>query len=196
MPVRMFIALELSAALRKGILNLTAELERRGIRASRPGAGTHHLTLKFLGDVEEALIPDIVAAVARAASAVSPFAFDTLSVGAFPSPKRPRVVWVGVEPVDGLYELQEAIEQELTVLGFPRERRRFKPHITIARLREPPRSRDDRETAGILAGLVAPDERTWVEEVEVMKSTLTGGGAIHERLAVVPLGGTRECVRQ
>jgi len=194
MPVRTFIALELSGALRKGILNLARELERRGVRASWPRAGALHLTLKFLGDVEEALIPDVVAAVARAASEVSPFAFDSLSVGAFPSPRRPRVVWVGVEPVDELYELQGAIERELTVLGFPRERRRFKPHITIGRLRAPFRSLDDRETGGILTDLVAPDERTWVEDVEVMKSTLARGGAIHERLAVVPLGGSRDSV--
>jgi 2'-5' RNA ligase len=196
MLVRTFIALELSGALKKGILNLAKELERRGVRASWARAGTLHLTLKFLGDVEEALIPDVVAAIARAASEVSPFAFDSLSVGAFPSPRRPRIIWLGVEPVDELYELQGAIEQELTVLGFPRERRRFKPHITIARLREPLRLGDDRETGGILTDLAAPDEKTWVDEVAVIKSTLAGGGAIHECLAVVPLGGTRGSVHR
>jgi 2'-5' RNA ligase len=192
MLIRTFIALELSGALKRGILNLAAELERRGVRASWPKAETLHLTLKFLGDVEEALIPDVVGAVERAASRVQPFAFDSRSLGAFPSPRRPRVVWVGVEPVDGLYELQEAVERELSTLGFPKEKRRFKPHITVARLREPQNSRDDQESGGVLAGLAAPEERTLVTEIEVMKSTLARGGALHECLAVVPLGGAVE----
>ncbi len=189
MLIRTFIALELSGALKKGILNLARELEHRGVRASWPRAETLHLTLKFLGDVEEALIPDIVEAVGRAASRVQAFAFDSRSLGAFPSPRRPRVVWVGVEPVDGLYELQEAVETELSTLGFPREKRRFKPHITIARLREPLNSSDEQESGGVFAGLAAPEERTWVTEIEVMKSILERGGALHECMALVPLGG-------
>ncbi len=195
-PIRTFVALELSGALKRGILNLARELERRGVRASWPQAETLHLTLKFLGDVEEALIPDVVAAIGVAASDVSPFAFDSRSVGAFPSLRQPRILWVGVEPVQELYELQGGIERELCVLGFPEEHRRFKPHITIARLREPLNSSDDREGGGVFAGLAAPDERTWVTEIEVMKSTLARGGALHERLAVVPLGGTRGSVGQ
>ena len=187
MPVRTFIALELSEALKTGILNLTEELERRGVRASWPQAQTLHLTLKFLGDVEEALIPDVVKAVERAAFEVSPFALDSGSIGVFPSRGRPRIVWIGVQPVDELYELQGAIEKQLSVLGFPREKRPFTPHITIARLRELPKTSGDWETGGVLTDLAAPDERTWVTNVEVMKSTLASGGAIHERLAVVPL---------
>jgi len=189
LSARTFIALELSNSLKEGILALTEELRGRGVRASWARRSTLHLTLKFLGDVEETSLPEVVAAVARASSRVSAFSFETRSLGAFPSPERPRVLWVGVEPEGELVALHEAVDGELAELGFPRERRRFHPHVTLGRLREP-RAESVQE---ILDELVAPRERVDVLEVRVMRSTLRPGGAIHELVDAVPLdSGLRE----
>jgi 2'-5' RNA ligase len=181
--VRTFIALELSERLKEGILCLTDELKERGVRASWAGRQTLHLTLKFLGDVEETELPEVVAAVARASTGMSPFSFDTRSLGAFPSPARPRVLWVGIEPVEELMSLQQAVDGELTKLGFPREKRRFHPHITLGRIRDPRAE----SVQGILDVLVAPEEKVKATEVRVMRSTLRPGGALHELVQAVPL---------
>ncbi len=183
MSARTFIALELSDNLKEGILALTEELSGRGVRASWARRSTLHLTLKFLGDVEETELREVVDAVARASSGVSSFGFETRSLGAFPSPRRPRVLWVGVEPEVELFALHKALEDELAELGFPRERRRFHPHVTMGRIREP-RAESIQE---VLDELVAPEERVEVLEVRVMRSTLRPGGAIHELVEAVPL---------
>jgi 2'-5' RNA ligase len=129
--------LELSERLKEGILALAVEFRARGIRASWAKRPTLHLTLKFLGDVEEDELPEVVAAVARASSGVATFDFETSSLGAFPSPRRPRVLWLGVKPSDELFGLHAALEDELAELGVQRERRRFHPHITLGRMRDP-----------------------------------------------------------
>jgi 2'-5' RNA ligase len=183
--VRTFVALELSEPLKAGILALGAGLAARGVRASWAKRGAMHLTLKFLGDVEESDLAGVGSAVRRAAAGVPPFRFETTILGAFPSPRRPRVIWLGVEPVDELFELQAALEGELDGLGFPRERRPFRPHITIGRIRDHGASEDVSDALSDLAGL---REAVDVREVRVMKSTLLPSGAVHEVLEAIPLG--------
>jgi len=187
--IRAFVALELSPGLKDGILTLIDELRRAGVRASWSRAATLHLTLKFLGDVEEALLPDLVTALEAAAAEVPPFAFDTTLMGAFPSPARPRVVWLGVESSPGLHDLQEAVERELTPLGFPREKRRFHPHITLGRIRDAGVLSRDASLPALIAKLPVPRGRTAVEELRLIRSTLSPQGARHETLEVIRLGG-------
>jgi len=187
--IRAFVALELSDSLKDGILSLIDELRGAGVRASWSRAATLHLTLKFLGDVEEALFPDLVAALEAAAAEVPPFTFDTTSMGAFPSPTRPRVIWLGVEPADGLYSLQEAVERELTPLGFPREKRRFHPHITLGRIRDAGATPHDVDLPALIAELPVPRGRTAADECALIQSTLTPRGARHETLNTIRLGG-------
>ncbi len=188
--IRSFVALELSETLKDGILSLIDELRGAGVRASWSRAATLHLTLKFLGDVEEALLPDLVTALEAAAAEVPPFTFDTTSMGAFPSPARPRVVWLGVESEDRLYDLQEAVERELTPLGFPREKRRFHPHITLGRIRDAGALPRDVDLPALIAELPVPHGRTTVNEFELIRSTLSPRGARHETLEVIRLSGT------
>ncbi len=187
--MRLFVALELSDELKDGILSLIDALRDAGVPASWARESTLHLTLKFLGDVEEALLPEAVKALEAAAARVTPFAFDTTSMGAFPSPARPRVVWLGVEPVDGLFDLQEAVERELTPLGFPRERRRFHPHITLGRVREGRVRPDGRSLTELMAELTIPHGSTAADDLRLVRSTLRPGGARHETLETIRLGG-------
>jgi 2'-5' RNA ligase len=143
------------------------------------------VTLKFLGDVDEHDLPRVVSAVAEASAGLPPFHFETTRLGAFPSPRNPRVLWVGVTPVDELFDLQQALESGLAEIGFPRERRGFHPHITVGRVR----GRAPDTTGETLSGLLLPQESVDVTEVRVMRSTLDPRGAIHEVIESVPLGG-------
>lgn len=180
--------MELSAALKEGILAVVRLLREGGVRASWARPDTMHLTLKFLGDVEEGSLESVVEAVRAAAGGVHGFTMTTGPLGAFPSPRRPRVLWLGVEPVDELFELQEAVERELVRVGFTRERRRFHPHITLGRVRDS----GARDLQAELQALRVPSESVAVREVLVFKSTLMAGGARHEKLASVPLGELSE----
>jgi len=184
MAARTFVALELSRPLRAGILRLAETLKARGVRASWSKDDTLHLTLKFLGDVEEADLPEVIEAVRRAARDVPPFSFTSGGVGAFPSARRPRVIWVGVEATEALLGLQAEVDRELAALGFPREERRWTPHVTVGRIRDPQGSSGFDAT---LASLKCPEETVDVNEVLVMKSTLAPGGAIHEAVARIRL---------
>ncbi len=164
MPVRTFVALELSRPVKEGILDLIETLRRRGVRASWSGEATLHLTLKFLGDVDEELLPDVIGAVRRASARVPSFAFELGSLGAFPSPRRPRVLWVGIDAPDALWDL---------VIRNPRDAEGANEH---------------------LATLSAPNGRVVIRETRIMKSTLRPAGAIHEVVAAVALGGEEEGV--
>jgi 2'-5' RNA ligase len=186
LSVRTFVALELSERLKEGILALAEEFRARGIWASWAKRPTLHLTLKFLGDVEETELPEVVAAVERASSGVSTFDLETARLGAFPSPRRPRVLWLGVAPCDELFALHAALDEELAALGFQRERRRFHPHVTIGRMRDPRAE----SVQAMLDELVAPKETVAVEEVRVMRSTLRPEGALHELVEAIPLDGS------
>jgi 2'-5' RNA ligase len=188
MAVRTFVALELSRPLKEGILDLAQRMEARGVRASWARASTLHLTLKFLGDVEEENLPDVFEAVARAAARVAPFSFESRSLGAFPSPRRAGVLWVGVEAPQELWDLARGVEDELAGLGFPREKRRFRPHITLGRVRNP---RDDAPVEELLRTLEAPAETVEAREVFTMRSELRPGGAVHEVIAMARLAGGR-----
>ena len=189
MAVRTFVALELSQPLKEGILDVVRTMKACGVRASWAGASTMHLTLKFLGDVEESILPNVFDRVARAAAGVPPFSFESRSLGAFPSPRRARVLWLGVDAPQELWDLVRAVENELAGLGFPREKRRFRPHITLGRVRDP---RDGGPVERLLGTLEAPRESVDAREVFTMRSELAPGGAIHETLAMARLGAGRD----
>lgn len=186
--IRTFIALRLSDALEEGILDLAEELRGRGVRASWARRGTLHLTLRFLGDIEESRAATVEEAIRSAAAGFAPFRLRSHSVGAFPSARKPRVLWVGIEPERRLFDLQAAVERAVGGLGFPRERRPFRAHVTLGRIRDP---RSAGDLSALLERLAPPEESFEVDGILFMKSTLDPRGAIHEVLAKVPLEGPR-----
>jgi RNA 2',3'-cyclic 3'-phosphodiesterase len=149
-----------------------------------------HLSLKFLGDVEEAREPELREALRRAAGARSeprPLTLQITGFGVFPDYHRPRVVWAGVTPEPGLELLQHAVEQAFAPLGFPTEARAFRPHVTLGRAARDARPGDFRGLEEILAGTDF-DATVTVAEVDLMQSTLQPSGPVyqvkcHERLS-------------
>jgi 2'-5' RNA ligase len=186
--VRTFIAVEIAEEVRKRIAEFQEKLRQEPGRVSWSKPENIHLTLKFLGDVEETEIPKIVEAVERAVEGIAPFEVAVESSGGFPSLRRPRVLWIGCNDEDGrLKELAERVEQELAGLGYPRERRRFSPHLTIGRPKSPfiEKISQRMEQTEFVGGTMP------VREVVVMKSQLHPKGAIYTPLARVALRGKR-----
>jgi 2'-5' RNA ligase len=133
MKFRAFISFDIGT--REELVRVLDEL--RGTKASlklvRPEL--MHVTIKFLGDIDESRVPDIEAAMRRAVDGVHPFTVRLRGLGAFPSARKARVVWVGMEGTDPLAGIASRLEAELAAMGFEPERRGFSPHLTLARVR-------------------------------------------------------------
>ena len=135
--IRTFIAISLPDSLLDRLSTLQRRLEKQvppqSVRWVR--ATGIHLTLKFLGDTPTEKIPDIKRALTAVAHHAPACTFSVGGLGCFPNPRRPRVIWVGVqEPTGRLTALQAAIEEVMTPLGYPPEGRRFSPHLTLGRV--------------------------------------------------------------
>lgn len=148
-----------------------------------------HLSLKFLGEVEETRAPDLRTALQRAAGSgrePRPLTLQITGFGVFPDYHRPHVLWVGVTPDPVLELLQHGVEQAFAPLGFPTEARAFRPHVTVARAARNAKPRDFAGLAELLADLDF-DEPVTVPDVDLMQSTLKPEGPVyqvkyHERL--------------
>ncbi len=149
-----------------------------------------HLSLKFLGDVDESQEAELVAALKQAAGTRSeprPLALQITGFGVFPDYHRPHVLWAGVTPEPSLELLQHGIEQAFAPLGFPTEARAFRPHVTLGRAARDARPRDFTGLEAMLAGTDFA-ETVSVDEVDLMESTLKPEGPVyqvkyHERLS-------------
>lgn len=134
--MRLFIAASPSEEQTKELSLLQERLDRslEGIRWARPEA--LHLTLKFLGELEEHLLESIAQSMKSAARSIKPFNFSFKGIGVFPSPRRARVIWSGVaEGAEELKRLAQALDDQLAAKGFPAEKRPFKAHLTLGRMR-------------------------------------------------------------
>jgi 2'-5' RNA ligase len=187
--IRTFIAVDTSPAVRRRAVDLQAKLRESQVNATWTDAENMHVTMQFLGDVDDTLIPEVCKRVASAAAPFVPFYIDFSQVGAFPAVDRPRTVWIGVDHgAQELVALQFAIQESLVEMRFPRERRTFKPHLTLARVREGGR-RQSR-----LAELLAhyrdfKAESCDVSEVLIFASYLDRTGPSYQIMGRAPLDG-------
>jgi len=134
--IRTFVAIDLPESVKQDLSQLQQDLKSYGTRVSWVKPSNIHITLKFLGDVKPEKIPEISRALASVAATTRPFRLQPKSCGAFPSLKRMRVLWVGLDgALQTLSYLQERIEAALNELGFEPENRRFQAHLTIGRVK-------------------------------------------------------------
>lgn len=186
--MRLFFAIELGDALLDLLEERTAPLRAEAPELAWVRREHCHLTLKFLGDVDEASAPRLIEAADRAAARHSPLEMSVRDVGAFPNFRRARVVWIGVvqEPRLELlhHDLELACEQE----GFEVEGRPFRPHITLARVRAPLPVERARALARV-ARTVRMKAVVPVEQITLFESTLAPTGARYRRIHAASLGG-------
>jgi len=142
---RIFVAIDISAEARRKISDYITELrgEFSNVRVGWERPEKLHLTLKFLGDIDETQLADLTEAVDKTAKQISDFKLRVSKTGAFPSEKNARILWLGiVDELKSLQKMNEILEIECERKGFAREKRNFKAHLTIARLREPHKSKE------------------------------------------------------
>jgi 2'-5' RNA ligase len=137
---RTFCAIELPSAVRARLEDHVRQVrgEVPEVAASWTRIENVHLTLKFFGNVAVKRIEKISAAVSSVTRQFSTFEIEIGGAGVFPKASRAQVLWIGVnDPSGKLAELQQQLEEEFSALGFEKEGRAFKPHLTLARLRRP-----------------------------------------------------------
>lgn len=191
--LRTFIAIELDAELRMNLGRLQDQLRRRvaprSIRWVRPEG--IHLTLKFLGDTPSARVSEVEAALVRAAAGIPCFTVTMGGLGCFPNARRPRVVWVGLQEATGaLARLRDAVEAEVSPLGFPTERRQFQPHLTLGRVQRRASTSEVREIGNaVMASPTGTVDEMTVSSVSYIKSDLRPTGAVYTILSEAKLAG-------
>lgn len=179
--IRTFIAVKLPQEIQDRIGRLQSDF-----RASMPDVrwtkySNIHLTLKFLGDVQISRIDKISEALQEVAVRFSPFKMNLAGMGAFPNLRRPRIIWVGVEKgVDELVEIANSIEGTMKRLGFPREKRRFSPHLTAGRIRR--LTNPAAMTEALDKAQVGELGEFTVERISLIRSQLDPAGSIYTTL--------------
>jgi len=187
--MRLFIAVDLPDSVRAALAREQARLRSvcvggGEIRWTRPEGV--HLTLKFLGEVAATRLKEVSDALGDVAT-FDPFEIDVRGFGFFPSARRPRVFWAGLEVPPALDELAGRVEAAMATLGFPSENRPFQPHLTLARF-ESQRAQPALEAA-IHSG--EADLGRWiVSGFFLFESKLRPGGAEYAKLARFPGAGS------
>ncbi|MBZ0159096.1 MAG: RNA 2',3'-cyclic phosphodiesterase [bacterium] len=184
--VRAFVAANLTPDLKAALAMVQDRLKATRVDVGWVRPDNLHLTLKFLGQVEESRIDAIRDAIAAAASGSGPIRLVFQGLGAFPRPREARVVWIGLSHgSEALAALQTRIEAALESLGFAREARPFTAHLTLGRVRGPAR-REQLARAITEAPAEALGEMV-LDRIELMQSDLSAGGARYSILQSFPL---------
>jgi RNA 2',3'-cyclic 3'-phosphodiesterase len=184
--LRAFIAVEIAAEIVNRIAAAIDQLrpQVRGIRWVAPA--NIHLTVKFLGNIDESQIEPICQALTQALRPFPRCTINAKGIGAFPSVKRPRVLWVGLHGRQ-LISLAEKVTSVLAPLGFMLEERTFIPHLTVGRWRQGERAERTLEQA-LSKWRDFEFGPSPLDEVILFQSVLKPAGAIYTRLNVFALG--------
>ncbi|MDP1989724.1 MAG: RNA 2',3'-cyclic phosphodiesterase [Syntrophales bacterium] len=187
--IRSFLAIDPPEEVLKGIDAVQRRLRKLiegDIRWVRPEG--IHLTLKFFGDIFAADVANISTVAEKTTEKERPFSLAIGGAGVFPDPHRPRVLWLGMNgDVERLLVFQKGLDQSLHEIGFLREERPFRPHLTVARIKT------SRGLIGLVRALEKNEEysagRFVASGLSLMQSELTPKGAIYTKLKWFPFAG-------
>jgi 2'-5' RNA ligase len=192
-PLRLFVAVNLSPEIRERLAAAQEHLRRARADVSWVRPENMHVTLKFLGETAEERLDPLRLALGAVARAHAPFRLTVAGVGSFGG-RVPRVVWVGVtDGAEPLTALARRVEAALDELGFAREKRGFTAHLTLGRVRSP------KNVEGLAAGIREIQEERFgavaAEAFELIRSELRPGGSVYtvlERFALATPEGQEE----
>ncbi|MEW6367001.1 MAG: RNA 2',3'-cyclic phosphodiesterase [Acidobacteriota bacterium] len=185
--MRAFIALPLPAEVKAHLAIISDKLDRTAAGSMRWVKSEQiHLTLKFLGEIDDGKVPAISAELKRIAPEFAPWRARLTGVGGFPGGSSPRVIWVGLEDGGTSEVLSSRVEEAMESLGFERESRAFTPHLTLGR-RKPGRKSGGigRESFGRI--IVEPIEFVF-SRIVLFQSTLLPTGAVHREVSAHSMG--------
>lgn len=179
--MRLFIAIELPGEIKKELVKVQAQLKKAEVDASWIRAEGMHLTLKFLGEVAEQRVPEILSHLRKALEGAGPLRLEVKGVGTFPNPKNARVVWIGLSgDSEKLMRLQLAVERAMSLPGMEREERKFTPHLTLGRVKHIRAREQWTTTLDQLKDISLPGFD--VASVSLMKSELKPSGAVYTEM--------------
>ena len=180
MPIRTFIAAELPPEVINHLVAAGREMESKGLRTRWMSSEKLHLTLKFMGDIDEMIVPQLVFELGSLLTAGEPIQLNLNHLGAFPNRSAARVIWAGVKDQTGrLAELAAGIDRFCALHGIPPDKRPFRGHITLARLKNP--TMLDLDTN-------LPTADFMLDKVNLYASTLSRDGASYRVLHSTALG--------
>lgn len=182
--MRTFIAIELPTSIKDSLSGLQEKLKISGADVKWVQPHNIHLTLKFLGEINDKKLDKIISILEEIAKDKDPFRIRISSLGAFPKMNFPRVIWVGVDKGDNqTKEMAKALEEKITKLGIPKEDRSFSTHITIGRTRSTLNRERLVEALSSLANKLDEENLEFaVTKITLFKSTITPKGPIYEIL--------------
>jgi 2'-5' RNA ligase len=187
--LRAFIAVEIPLGIRQAVCKATSTLQKEiGPLVRWVPVENMHLTLKFLGDVSPTNV-DMLNQMLRAEADLFPcFDLHLTGLGSFPSLKRPRVIYIGIQAPAALEALQRGIESASRRLGYESEERGFSPHLTIGRVKQNIRSTEQQIIRHALEAIQVDSLGTArVDSVHLYKSDLRPTGSVYTRLYSAPL---------
>ena len=185
--MRLFIAINLPATVREAMHDVTAPLRDAAPDVRWIRSDALHVTLKFLGTDADNRVAPLTAAVRRAVHSHRALPLALQGVGAFPSLRRPRVVWFGVEPVEWLDAVQAAVETACVGLGFAAGTKPFRPHVTLGRVDD---AEIDTRALRSAAAAITFHTKADVASVDVMNSERGPDGSRYRVVGHAPLAVT------
>ena len=187
--VRLFVACEVPDEVKEAIGETIEGLRKKSgpaVRWIKPEGV--HVTLKFLGEVPAKKLPAVKLAIQEAVVGHSPFELEFSNIGTFGGREGLRIMWVGIAgDVLRLEALVRAVNAALAVVGFEPERRPFRPHLTLGRVRDEIGTRHRAEIEVAVGKTDVPGVNWRTSQVSLMRSKLGPGGASYEVLATFPL---------
>lgn len=181
--VRLFLAVNLPAEVRRHVYEAAAPLRDAAPSLSWVSESHLHLTLKFLGEQPPELVPPLTRVMEAVAVRAHAIRVTLSGAGAFPNFRRPRVVWMGVEPEPKLELLHHDVEIACATLGFEPEGRPFRPHLTLARVKPRDAVGAARKALARAAREVHLEEEIVVSSIDLMQSELSPAGARYTLVA-------------
>ncbi len=185
--LRLFWAVNLSLGIKRELTNLQTFLRTAPVNVKWVEPQNLHLTIKFLGDVDDSRVSEITMAVNEVAAGTGSFGLELSGLGFFPGPRRPRVIWVGVQgEVHKFRLLHGRVEECLVALGWALDSQSFAPHLTLGRLRT-------LQGGEMLVSKAAKINTDWsvsgitVSCIDLMKSELTPKGPVYQVLESIKL---------
>ena len=192
--MRLFVAINLPDAKRRAIAEATASLREVAPSVGWVDESRLHLTLKFIGERPAEEAGPLADSLRRVCGAHDPVVLDVGGLGAFPSRRNPRVIWLGVAPDPKLELLHHDVEEACAALGYEIEGRAFRPHLTLGRVRDRARGAASIEApvAAALARSAREVQGRWtvnVTSIDLMESVLGREGPRYRLVDAAPLGG-------
>ncbi|MCG8639229.1 MAG: RNA 2',3'-cyclic phosphodiesterase [Desulfobacterales bacterium] len=179
--IRAFLAVDLSDLLKDEIAQIQLKLKKGIKNVKWVRKSNFHLTVKFLGNIDSAKLPDLKDGLSRIIRGRDSFSLNFNRLGGFPNTFRPKIIWLGVDQGKSeLTNLQKIVETELLSQGFPKERSGYSPHLTLGRAK--------RDTDLILFGQILKQtsitltQNTFVKSIKIFKSDLQSAGPIYSCL--------------